>query len=497
MPLRPGNTFRKIGDFVGIVPSEEARSESWTARGEVAAVRRSYAGCTSRLQRIVDLIEEPFVTGYYYRYPLSRWTEGRVTLLGDSAHPMHPFLAQGACQSIEDAAVLAGVLARRGESDPTGALQEYEAHRLGRTARVQTVARTHERMWHMTGLAEMARRNRQLRSTMEVDPAAETIWGWIFRYDALEQAKQPPVAPESCMRRPESRRAFRLWANLLTPADLDRGHHGMRDAYERFLRENCPAPEDAGVRAFDAGGVPCVRVRAAGSAGRPVLLHLHGGGYVVGSAAGSAGFAARLSAACGGTCIAVDYRRAPEHPYPAAVEDAVAAYRDLLEQGTDPAHVVITGESAGAGLALAATIRLRDLGLPLPAGTVAICPMADLAVTGGSVDRAAGRDPICTRAFLVQMGTAYLQTHDPKEPFASPVYAAWHDLPPLLVQAAENEALLSDAERVVAAARRDGTEAELQTWPDSVHVFPLFDFLPEAEQALHNIGEFVRARVGA
>lgn len=482
-------------NFVGIVPSEEARSESWTARGEVAALRRSYAGCTPRLQQIVERIDEPFVTGYYYRYPLTRWTGGRVTLLGDSAHPMHPFLAQGACQSIEDAAVLAGVLARRGGTDPAGALQEYQEHRLGRTARVQTVARTHERMWHMRDLAEMARRNRQLRSTMEIDPPAETIWGWIFRYDAFAASRQPPVAPESCMQRPESRRAFRMWANMLTPADLDRGHHGTRDAYDRFLRENFPAPDDARLEHGDAGGVPCLRVRAAGSAASPVLLHLHGGGYVTGSAAASAGFAARLSAACGGVCVAVDYRRAPEHPYPAAIEDAVAAYRSLLEQGIDPASIALTGESAGGGLALAATLRLRDLGLPLPAATVAICPMADLAVTGASVDRAEGRDPVCTRAFLTQMAAAYLQTHDPREPYASPVYARWHGLPPLLVQAAENEALLSDAERVVAAARRDGTAAELQTWPDSVHVFPIFDFLPEAREAVANVGRFVRARV--
>jgi salicylate hydroxylase len=187
------------------------------------------------------------------------------------------------------------------------------------------------------------------------------------------------------------------------------------------------------------------------------------------------------------------YRRAPEHPYPAALEDAIAAYERLLADGIDSERILLTGESAGGALAVAAAMRLRDLALPLPAGIVAMCPMAELAVTGETVDATAGKDPICTRRFLTQMATSYLQGHDPREPLASPIYGDYRGLPALLVQAAENEALYADAARMADAARRDGVQVEFDTYADTVHVFQMFDFLPESAQALTRISEFVRA----
>jgi salicylate hydroxylase len=137
-------------------------------------------------------------------------------------------------------------------------------------------------------------------------------------------------------------------------------------------------------------------------------------------------------------------------------------------------------------------MRLRDLRRALPAAIVAMCPMADLTVSGESVDATEGRDPICTRRLLTQMASTYLQTHDPRDPLVSPVYGSYVGLPPLLVQVAENEALYSDAVRVVDAARRDGVEVELDLYQDSVHVFQIFDFLPESASAIRRIGEFVR-----
>jgi salicylate hydroxylase len=203
----------------------------------------------------------------------------------------------------------------------------------------------------------------------------------------------------------------------------------------------------------------------------------------------------RIAEAVNGTCIAVGYRKAPEHPYPAALEDGVASYEWLLQRGIDPSRIVLSGESAGGGLALAIAMRLRDRALPRPAGLIAICPMADFAVTGESVDATAGKDPICTRTLLTQFAANYLQTHDPRDPYISPIYGMFGGLPPMLVQVARNEALYSDAERMVAAARRDQVDVEFEVYDDTVHIFPIFTYLPESRQALKTIGDFVTKHV--
>jgi salicylate hydroxylase len=476
-------------NFVGMVPSDEAAEESWTAEGEVGALRRSFRGCAPRLWSIVEAIDQPFITGYYFRYPLPKWSEGRVTLLGDAAHPMHPFLAQGACQAIEDGAMLAAVLAAHGGDGVPAALLEYQQRRIDRASRVQDQARTHQHLWHMSDPREIVERNRMLASTMEIDPSSQTLWGWLWGYDAEAEAARPIGDPAAVLKRAEAQRAWRMWRTMISPRDLDNQQHGIRRAYDRFLLENFPADPAVRIERVDAAGVPCVRV---GTGAGPVLLHLHGGGYLMGSAEASVGLCARLAAAVDGTCVAVDYRRAPEHPYPAALEDALAAYLWLLDAGVDASRIVLTGESSGGGLALALAMRLRDLRRALPAAIVAMCPMADLTVSGESVDATEGRDPICTRRLLTQMASTYLQTHDPRDPLVSPVYGSYVGLPPLLVQVAENEALYSDAVRVVDAARRDGVEVELDLYQDSVHVFQIFDFLPESASAIRRIGEFVR-----
>jgi acetyl esterase/lipase/2-polyprenyl-6-methoxyphenol hydroxylase-like FAD-dependent oxidoreductase len=477
-------------NFVGMVPAEEAAKESWTTIGEVAAMRASYVGCNPRLQAIIDVIDTPFVTGYYFRYPLTEWTRGRVTLLGDAAHPMHPFLAQGGCQAIEDAAVLGHVLAAHRDGDPSKALAEYERRRIMRASRVQNSSRTQERVWHMADPSDIVQRNRALTSLMEIDPSAQTIYGWLYTYDVDTEATKPLSDPASALKRPEAQRAWRLWATMLQPQDFDRGHHGIRDAYERFLLQNSPA--DPAVSVYEIEDQPpYVRVSAPGGGDGPVLLHLHGGGYVLGSANASRGLASRLAVKVGGTVVVPEYRRAPEHPYPAAVEDAQASYAGLLDRGVDPGRIVITGESAGGALAVALAMRLRDLELPRPAGVVAMCPMADLAVAGETVDTAAGVDPVCTRTFLTEMASAYLQGSDPRDPLASPVYGDYRGLAPLLVQVGDNEALYADATRIASAARRDGVDVELDTYSDTVHIFQLFDFLPESVRAIERVGDFV------
>jgi salicylate hydroxylase len=480
-------------NFVGMVPAAEASEESWTATGELGALRSSFADCCDRLDAIIGEIETPFITGYYFRYPLPRWTEGRVTLVGDAAHPMHPFLAQGACQAIEDAGTLGHVLAARGPAEMPDALLEYQQRRLARASQVQNLSRTQAHVWHMSDPREIVQRNRTLGSLMDVDPEADTIYGWVYRHDVKAQATRPLVDPATTLERPEARRAWRLWATMLEPRDLDRQHHGIRDAYDRFLERNSPVAPGVEIDESDRSGRPHLVATANTHSDAPIALHLHGGGYLVGSPRSSVGLASRLARALGGVCIVPGYRRAPEHPYPAALEDALAAYEQLLADGIEPARILLTGESAGGALAVAVGMRLRDLGIPLPAGIVAMCPMADLAITGRTVDGTAGKDPICTRRLLTQMATSYLQGHDPREPLASPIYGDYRGLPPLLVQTAENEALYADAVRMAEAARRDGVHVELDAYHDTVHVFHVFDFLPESRRALARISEFTQA----
>jgi salicylate hydroxylase len=480
-------------NFVGMVPSSEAAEESWTAAGEIGALRGSFAGCNRRLWSIVEAIDQPFITGYYFRYPLLRWSQGRVTLLGDAAHPMHPFLAQGACQAIEDGAMLAAVLATHTSDSVPEGLADYQRRRIERASRVQDQARTHQHLWHMSDPREIAERNRMLASTMELDPLSDTVWGWLWRYDAEEEAARPLTDPATGLKRPEAQRAWRMWKTMLQPRDLDHQQHGIRRAYDRFLLENFPADPAVRIETIEADGVPCVRLAPPGGASDgPVLFHLHGGGYLIGSAQASVGLCSRLARAVGARCIAVGYRKAPEHPFPAALEDALAAYTALLENGIEASRIVVTGESAGGGLAIALSMRLRDLGLALPCGIAVMCPMADLTLSGESIDATAGQDPICTRRLLTQMASTYLQTHDPADPLASPLHGSFLGLPPLLVQVAENEALYSDAVRLVDAARRDGVEVELDLYQDSVHVFQAFDFLPESTSAIQRIEGFVR-----
>jgi salicylate hydroxylase len=182
-------------------------------------------------------------------------------------------------------------------------------------------------------------------------------------YDVLKAVTQSPGEVQGLsatregkkLKRPESQRAFAMWKNTFTPENLARGHDGMREGYERFLTTNFPIGQEKAVEKLELRGVPALRVGAkkTESSRRPTILHFHGGGYVLGLATSSLEYASRLAQAVGGSCVTVDYRLAPEHPYPAAVDDAVDVYRGLLDQGVPASSIVLSGESSGGGLALA------------------------------------------------------------------------------------------------------------------------------------------------
>lgn len=221
-----------------------------------------------------------------------------------------------------------------------------------------------------------------------------------------------------------------------------------------------------------------------------VVLYLHGGGYVIGSAATHRSLASRLSAACAARVLLVDYRLAPEHPFPAAVEDALTVYRWALAEGLRPEKMTIAGDSAGGGLVLALLVSIREAGLPMPACAVCLSPWVDLEGSGATVAPGAVDDPMVTLAGIQGMASAYA-AGQLRAPLASPLHADLAGLPPLLIQVGTREILLDDARRIAAKALAAGVNVTLEEEEGLIHVFQLFPGVPESEQAVSRIGDFV------
>lgn len=246
----------------------------------------------------------------------------------------------------------------------------------------------------------------------------------------------------------------------------------------------------------DAGGVPAEWSVAPGASRTRAILYLHGGGYVIGSIATHRGLVSRLSAASGAAGFAIDYRLAPEHPFPAAVDDAVAAYRWLLGQGTEPGRIAIAGDSAGGGLTIATLLALRDAGAPLPACAVTFSPWTDLALEGRSMDERDARDPMVHRPGLQQMAGWYLAGQDARQPLASPIHGDLRGLPPLLIQVGTEETLYDDAVRLAVRAVEAGVPTAFEPYPEMFHVFQIFGMLPEAHAAVKAAGAFIARHTG-
>jgi acetyl esterase/lipase len=257
-----------------------------------------------------------------------------------------------------------------------------------------------------------------------------------------------------------------------------------------------PLPPDVKFEAVRAGGVPAEWALAPGAREDRVLVYLHGGGYTMGSLATHRALCARLSKLAGLRVLNVAYRLAPEHPHPAAVEDAVAAVRWVYAQGFAPARAAIAGDSAGGGLTLATLLALRDAGDALPAAAVCISPWTDLAATGESLRTKASVDPMVTEGPLREMALAYLGGKDARTPLASPLYADLRGLPPLLVQVGDAELLLDDATRLASRARDAGVDVTLEVWEGMFHVWHAFaEILPEAQRACERIAAWLEPRL--
>ncbi|MEQ1691893.1 MAG: alpha/beta hydrolase [Gemmatimonas sp.] len=231
------------------------------------------------------------------------------------------------------------------------------------------------------------------------------------------------------------------------------------------------------------------------NASAPVLLYLHGGGYLAGSPATHRPLVASLVRRLRGTAFVPAYRLAPEHPYPAALHDARAAYLHLLSQGIAPTRIVIAGDSAGGGLALAITLALRDEQIPLPAAVVAFSPWTDLAATGRSIEENTDRCAMFAGVTIKNASQFYLGTSDPMLPYISPLYGDYHGMPPLLVHASEDEVLRDDAVRVAERARSAGVDVELRLWRRVPHAWQFFPaVLPEAAESLKDTVRFITKR---
>ncbi len=252
-------------------------------------------------------------------------------------------------------------------------------------------------------------------------------------------------------------------------------------------------PDDVACEPVDAGGVPAEWIAAPGAQADRVILYLHGGGYVIGSINSHRELASRISRGSQARALSIDYRLAPENPFPAGLEDATAAYRWLLSTGVEPTRVVVAGDSAGGGLTLATLLALRDAGTPLPAAGVCLSPWTDLEGTGDSAKPGAVDDPMVQLDGLVAMGRHYLGGADPRDPLAAPLYADYTGLPPLLIQVGTREILLDDATRVAERAKQCGVDVTLEPWEGLIHVWHAFGpTVPESQEAVARIGEFIR-----
>jgi epsilon-lactone hydrolase len=227
------------------------------------------------------------------------------------------------------------------------------------------------------------------------------------------------------------------------------------------------------------------------------LLYLHGGGYVFGSLKSHGGLAAEIARAARCQVLQLDYRRAPEHPFPAAVEDATAAYRWLLDRGFAAPKLAIAGDSAGGGLVLCTLVACKDLGVPLAGAAVCLSPWVDMEATGASYRTRESVDPLVQRKVVDEVTQHYLNGQDPRAPTASPIHADLTGFPPLLIQVGEREILYSDSEALATKARALGLDVVFEEWPDMVHVWHLhYPRLATAREAIEQIGQFVRARTG-
>ncbi len=260
----------------------------------------------------------------------------------------------------------------------------------------------------------------------------------------------------------------------------------MRTLFEQWMA-NYPPPSDVRFEPFSIGPLPACWALARGVTRQRILLYFHGGGYTIGSTRSHWGIMGRLSQASGYAVLGMNYRLAPESPYPAAIEDALTAYQWLLHHPYPHNHIAFGGDSAGGGLALALLLKLKAEQRPMPAAAVCMSPWVDVGMT----DYTEKKDVIQAQR-TIDSGKAYYGDRDPKDPFISPLYGDLHGLPPLLIQAGAGEILFDQIVHFAEKAKKSGVSVTLEKWPDMIHCWQLFATeIPEGQEAIDRIGNFL------
>ncbi|WP_076862852.1 alpha/beta hydrolase [Bradyrhizobium mercantei] len=287
---------------------------------------------------------------------------------------------------------------------------------------------------------------------------------------------------------------------------VERAIARLRAIYRNWTRETTVAQMRSDWDAAFAGcsvPVTCQPVSVGGVDGEwlvpanaprdKAILYFHGGGFRIGSIASHRDLAARIADASGCRVLSINYRLAPEHRFPAALDEALIGYQYLREQGLRPAEIAFAGDSAGGNLVLAAMLAARDRGLPLPAAGALMSPWTDLAATGASYESRAEADPIHQRAMILALARNYLgKDGDVSDPLASPLYADLARLPALLVQVGDRETVRDDSTELAARAKAAGVDVELQVWDGMIHVFQMFPEIPQAREAIASLAKFLR-----
>jgi monoterpene epsilon-lactone hydrolase len=301
------------------------------------------------------------------------------------------------------------------------------------------------------------------------------------------------VSLRARLMRPLVRRMLQRLLNAPAPTPVKRAR------LERLTRRlQLWQPRGTVFTPADFGGVPGEWVDNRRHTARGTMLYLHGGAYGLGSPCVYRDLTSRLAVRCGLRVAVADYRLAPEHPFPAAVDDALAAYRSLLDSGVPAGELIVAGDSAGGGLSLALAIKLKSTAMPQPAGIVCFSPWVDLTLSGESIRTRAAQDVVLTPEWLASSVREYVGGESARAPLVSPLFADLTGLPPLLVQVTDTEVLLDDATHLVRAAQQYGVQASVQVWPGLWHVWQLFaGKLPEADAALEQVAGFVLSRIGA
>ncbi len=465
-PLRHDRHPDSVYSLSAFVPTTEVHRESWTASGDLADLHASLTDACQAMHDLLALMDEALITPIYFRDPLETWGSARVVLLGDAAHPAPPSAGQGAGMALEDAVMLAACLGRAGTGNEQAALREYAFRRQPRTTRMLVSSRVNLRNSQTSDPVQVRARDGYYRGLRRLSPAGQPMQEWLLAHDPVAAALQPPaefernlVVPGNPMLRPQSRQAFDLWRTALTGDQRAAGWLGERQGYAEFVRGSLhQAGGSVPTASLSCDGTRALRVGRPPRDDGPAVLHLHGGGYVMGSAELSVPLAGRLAEAVGGWSLVPDYRLAPEHPFPAALHDVLAAYRWLARQ-YPRAPILVSGECAGGGLALSLALALRDADGPasrMPAGIHVVSPFCDLALSAENLGTGADSDPWLNRIALIQLAACYIHDTDPGQALVSPSRADLSGLPPLLIQAAEPEALFSSAQRLAwpEAARR-------------------------------------------